>query len=99
LHSAKDAPALQSAKTQSGQSYWLRADHVLLAARRPEAISARNILEGRITSMTHEEDGAVLVELQTASAPLLARVTGEAARELGLAQEKTAWAVIKAHAV
>jgi molybdate transport system ATP-binding protein len=93
------AAALHSAKNEAAQGYWLRADHVLLAARRPEAISARNILEGRITALTREEDGSVLVSLQTASAPLLARVTAEAAQELALAQEKTAWAVIKAHAV
>jgi molybdopterin-binding protein len=30
---------------------------------------------------------------------LLARVTGEAARDLELGSGKTAWAVIKAHAV
>ena len=82
------ATALQSAKEESVEGYWLRADHVLLAARRPEAISARNILEGRITALRREEDGSVLVELQTASAPLLARVTDEAARELSLAREK-----------
>jgi molybdate transport system ATP-binding protein len=93
------ATALQSAKTDGAAGYWLRADHVLLAAQRPEGLSARNILEGRITQLRQEEGGAVLVEMQTAAAPLLARVTGEAARELGLAQEKNAWAVIKAHAV
>ena len=93
------AAALRGARDETAQGYWLRADHVLLAARRPEAISARNILEGRITALTREEDGSVLVELKTASEPLLARVTAEAAQELALAQEKTAWAVIKAHAV
>lgn len=93
------ASALRSAKDEQVSGYWLRADHVLLAARRPEAISARNILEGRITALTRGADGSVLVELETASAPLLARVTAEAAQELGLAQEKTAWALIKAHAV
>ena len=66
---------------------------------RPEAISARNILEGRITALKTEDDGSVLAELQTAPGPLLARVTAEAARELELAQGKTAWAVVKAHAV
>jgi molybdate transport system ATP-binding protein len=76
-----------------------RADHELLAARRPEAISARNILEGRISGLRTEDDGSLLAELQTAPGLLLARVTQEAARELDLASGKTAWAVIKAHAV
>jgi molybdate transport system ATP-binding protein len=91
--------ALRSAKEEMVEGYWLRADHVLLAARRPEAISARNILESRITGLTSEDDGSLLVELETASSPLLARVTAEAAQELALAVGKTAWAVIKAHAV
>jgi molybdate transport system ATP-binding protein len=93
------ASALRSAKDDMVEGYWLRADHVLLAARRPEAISARNILEGRVTALISEDDGSVLAELETASAPLLARVTAEAARELELVVGKTAWAVIKAHAV
>ena len=93
------AAALRSAKDEMIQGYWLRADHVLLAAQRPEAISARNILEGRITGLQSEEDGSVLAELETQAGPLLARVTLEAARELELATGKTAWAVIKAHAV
>jgi molybdate transport system ATP-binding protein len=90
---------LRSAKDEMVQGYWLRADHVLLAARKPEALSARNILESRITGLTSEDDGSLLVQLETASGPLLARVTAEAAQELELAVGKTAWAVIKAHAV
>ena len=93
------ASALRSAKDEMVQGLWLRADHVRLAARRPEAISARNILEGRITGLRSEDDGSVLAELETQAGPLLARVTAEAARELKLASGKTAWAVIKAHAV
>jgi molybdate transport system ATP-binding protein len=93
------AAALHSAKDELVQGYWLRADHVLLAACRPEAISARNILEGRITALTHEDDGSVLVGLETGAGSLLARVTADAARELELAPEKSAWALIKAHAV
>lgn len=56
------------------QSVWLRADHVLLAVRKPEALSARNVLEGEIMAVT--PDGAArLVELKTAMGTVLARLT------------------------
>jgi molybdate transport system ATP-binding protein len=93
------AGALRSAQNSQPTGYWLRADHVLLAARRPEAISARNILEGRVAAMRDEAEGAVLVTLETGTGPVLARVTGEAVRELDLAPGKPAWALVKAHAV
>jgi len=89
--------ALRSAGTVRPAGYWLRADHVLLAAERPAAVSARNILEGRVTAMGMEADGAVLVTLETKAGPVLARVTDEAVRDLALASGKTAWALVKAH--
>jgi len=93
------AGALRGAKNDSVQGIWLRADQVLLATEIPRAISARNIQEGRITAMRAEADDAVLVQLATPAGPLLARVTGEAVRDLGLAPGKTAWALVKAQAV
>jgi len=86
LHSARD-------------SHWLRADHVLIATELPQKLSARNILEGRIAAVTPESDSSVLVTMETAAGPLLARVTPEAVRDLELQVKKTAWAVVKAHAV
>jgi molybdate transport system ATP-binding protein len=80
------------------KSVWLRADHVLLASRKPEGISARNVLEGEIVAMT-EEGGARLVELRTAVGTLLSRLTPQAVAELELAPGGKAWALIKAHAL
>ena len=91
--------ALHSARKDAAQGYWLRADHVLLATEPPRAISARNILEGRIAQLRAEEGGGVLVTLQSAAGPVLARLTDEAVRELNLSPGKTAWALVKAHAV
>ena len=90
---------LHGAKQGAAQGLWLRADHVLIASQKPQGLSARNILEGRVQSLTPELDGSVLLTLATTAAPILARLTPEAVNELQLGQEKTAWAVIKAHAV
>jgi molybdate transport system ATP-binding protein len=98
IGTALSSAALRSA-SQKEAGLWLRADHVLIAAEPPQKLSARNILEGRIASLTPEADSSLLVTLETAAGPVLARVTGEAARDLDLQIKKTAWAVIKAHAV
>lgn len=77
---------------------WLRADAVLVSREPPRGLSARNVWEARIEGL--EAQGAARVLRLTASAgPLLARVTGEAAQELGLAPGGTVWAIVKAHAV
>ena len=81
------------------QNLWLRADHVLIASEPPLYLSARNILQGRVASLAPESESSLLVTMETDSGPLLARITPEAARELVLQTKKTAWAVIKAHAV
>jgi len=84
----------------SGQRYlWLRADHIVLATKRPVAISARNILEGEVMSVQTEQDGSCLVELATSVGVILSRVTGEAVAELELAEGKRAWALVKVHAL
>jgi molybdate transport system ATP-binding protein len=97
----RDIGAALTMRTGDGRTAptWLRADNVLLAGRRPEALSARNVLEGRVVSVIAEHDGSRLIELETATARLLARVTPEAVAELGLTRGGTAWAVVKAHAL
>jgi molybdate transport system ATP-binding protein len=99
IGTALSGDALRSAAHVDSQSLWLRADHVLIASEPPAKLSARNILEGRVAAMTPEADSSLLVELATTVGPVLARVTQEAALDLDLQVKKTAWAVIKAHAV
>jgi molybdate transport system ATP-binding protein len=91
--------ALRSAEPLGAQSLWLRADHVLIATEPPIKLSARNILQGRIAALAPESDSSLLVTLETEGGPVLARITPDAARDLALETKKTAWAVIKAHAV
>lgn len=97
LGAAIAARLLRSAHEPFEKFLWLRADHVLLAAEPPRAISARNVLEGTVTSI-QAQDKSVLVALDTAAGKLLSRLTPEAVEELGLVPGMTAWALVKAHA-
>jgi molybdate transport system ATP-binding protein len=90
---------LDSGQDRANKYLWLRADHIILAAEPPKAISARNILEGEVVAVQAEGDGGRLVELRTAVGPILSRVTAEAVEELGLADGRRAWALVKAHAL
>lgn len=96
---ALPATALVTGGGTGAASVWLRADQVLLAAKKPEAISARNVLEGVVTSVTGEDGGSQLVELQTDLGPVLSRLTPQAITELNLAPGTRAWAVVKANAL
>jgi len=88
---------LHSYHGEGRRHLWLRADHIVLATERPNAISTRNILEGTIRSLMHEPEGSCLVELKSSVGVILARVTVEAAEELGLVEGRRAWALVKAH--
>lgn len=90
-------PAHLLRNLRGGQFVWLRADQVLLAAQRPHAISARNIVEGTIVSVVKEVNGSLLIELSTVHGPLLSRITEEARHELALTNGMQVWALIKAH--
>ncbi|HSS13674.1 MAG TPA: ATP-binding cassette domain-containing protein, partial [Rhizomicrobium sp.] len=90
---------LHSSRDNERRHLWLRADHVVLAAERPAAVSTRNILEGNIQSIRREMEGACMVALETSVGPILARVTAEAVEELRLTAGSQAWALVKAHAL
>ncbi len=95
---ALPAAAVRSAAAGNAAHIWVRADSVMLAARAPEGLSARNIWRGAVRALTRESDGAVLVSLDTAHGALLSRITADAAADLKLAPGAAAWAVFKAHA-
>jgi molybdate transport system ATP-binding protein len=97
--SAVAARHLRNLHGDATQSLWLRADHVLLASEHPRAISARNVIAGKIAAAMPEPDGGVLIELKTDLGLILSRVTREAAEELNLIPGQPAWALIKAHAI
>jgi molybdate transport system ATP-binding protein len=91
------AQMLRAASDNRRGAIWLRADQVMLATEPPRALSARNVLEGRVTSLWPESDQSVLVEVAAPVGPLLSRVTPQAARELELAPGRAVWAIAKAH--
>jgi molybdate transport system ATP-binding protein len=96
---ALPAQDLVSGYAAPRQALWLLADQVLLAARRPEGLSARNVLEGRVRSVTAEESGSRLISLETAVGVILSRLTPESVQSLALVPDGAAWAIFKAHAV
>jgi molybdate transport system ATP-binding protein len=76
------------------------AREVLLATEPPRALSARNVLPGQVARLTSGPDLWVLVEVQLDGGPsLLAAVTDDAVRDLGLAPGRRVWAVLKSVAV
>jgi molybdate transport system ATP-binding protein len=97
LDSHDTGAAVRLAHSQHG-GHWLRADQVLIATEEPRAVSARNILPATVQRLAPEPEG-VLVELATEAGIILARLTPEAVTELGLAPQKRAWAMVKAHAL
>jgi molybdate transport system ATP-binding protein len=72
----------------------LRPTDVALHVARPEGGSARNVLQGSITAVTHEGER---VRVRVASSPpIVAEVTAGSARALGLREGTRIWASFKA---
>jgi molybdate transport system ATP-binding protein len=74
----------------------IRARDVSIALERPQRISIQNVLAGRITEVGPEHDGIVDVAMAVGSAQLRSRITGRAARQLGLAPGLHVYALVKA---
>ncbi|MBI4161872.1 MAG: ATP-binding cassette domain-containing protein [Acidobacteria bacterium] len=72
------------------------ADDILLANRRPEGISARNVLPARVRSVTPLEDAA-LIDLEPLG--LRAILTADAVGSLGLKAGVEAYAIVKAASI
>jgi molybdate transport system ATP-binding protein len=77
----------------------VEAQDVMLAATRPEGISALNVLPVVITALRPGQGPGVMVQLQAGEARLLARVTRRSAEAMALAQGWQGYAVIKSVAV
>jgi molybdate transport system ATP-binding protein len=97
IGAALPAGALRGTNAQNGEHVWLRADNVLLTTQLPRELSARNVVESRIVTLHREVNDAVLVELESPAGFFFARITTDAASELGLVPGRTVWAVVKAH--
>jgi molybdate transport system ATP-binding protein len=73
----------------------LRSRDVILAIQRPQGLSARNILEGRVAAMEARSPG-LQVEVDCHGLLVRSLVTQEAAQELGLSPGNTVWVIVKA---
>ncbi|WP_212523917.1 molybdenum ABC transporter ATP-binding protein [Actibacterium sp. MT2.3-13A] len=87
------APVEPGAKVQLR----VRARDVLLATRRPEGLSAQNVLEAELREVIEEPETAFAeIFLGVGAQPLRARVTRAAVAQLGLAPGQRVFAVLKA---
>lgn len=73
----------------------IRAGDILLATEAPRALSARNVLEGKIVSL--ERRGPLVVARVDCGAAFTVHVTPGAERTLDLAANKKVWIVLKTH--
>ncbi len=93
------APRLHQALGEPVRAIALARD-VLLARVRPEAISARNILAGRVAGLASRPDGSVMVRVALDGGPaLLSAITADAVQSLNLAADDPVWAILKSVAV
>lgn len=73
----------------------IRAGDILLATLRPEGLSARNVIEGRIVSM--ETRGTLVRARVDCGVVFSVHVTPGAVRALELAEGRRVWLVLKTH--
>jgi len=73
------------------------AEEILLAGRRPEAISAQNVLQGTVVKI--EAMGGTSVVRVRAGEEYLCRVTAPAVEGIGLSPEQTVYLVMKTHSI
>lgn len=88
---------VSNARAQVGQSVRLHVPErdVMLATRKPEGLSALNILEGQIAQMDAEGEGMVRVKIRCGEDVVLARITGLSVERLALQAGLPVYAVIK----
>lgn len=108
-------PARGLSVVRAGQGLWLcpaldkpihapvrlvvLARNVILAVSEPQGLSARNVLQGRLESLTTRRDGSVLARLDVGGRPLLAALTPDAVTALSLQPGLPVWAVVKSVAI
>lgn len=74
----------------------LLARDIILATQAPCGLSVRNALEGRIVTLSEDEQEAVLVKVDVGDTTVLARVTQDAVDSLRLRPGMNVWALVKA---
>ena len=70
----------------SPSRYLVRADDITISTSPLPHVSANNVLDVRIDSMRHDDDGSSQLHLLCGMTPLLARLTTSSVKRLGLAE-------------
>jgi molybdate transport system ATP-binding protein len=88
---------LPDARVAPGQAVRIHIPErdVMVAIKRPEGLSALNVLEGTVVSLEPDDDGTTRVGIRSGSDVIFARITTFSAERLALAPGKPAYAVIK----
>jgi len=73
----------------------VRAGDILLATMRPEGLSARNVIEGRIVAL--ETRGTLVRARVDCGVQFIVHLTPGAVRSLELAERRRVWLVLKTH--
>jgi molybdate transport system ATP-binding protein len=73
----------------------IRAGDILLATEQPRGLSARNVMQGKITSL--ERRGTMVIVRVDCGVTFLAHVTPGAVRSLELTAGRKVWLVLKTH--
>jgi molybdate transport system ATP-binding protein len=73
----------------------IRAGDILLAAQRPQGLSARNVVEGQIVSL--EQRGTMGIARVDCGVTFVVHVTPGAVRSLALTAGQKVWLVLKTH--
>ncbi len=68
---------------------------VMVATRRPEGLSALNILEGRIAALEPDGEGMMRVRIACGTDTILSRITSLSSERLGLQPDLAVFAVVK----
>ena len=66
-----------------------------IALSRPQGLSIRNVLAGKVVSLGEEDGPSLDVQLDLGGTPLIARITRKSAGELGLKPQLPVYALIK----
>ncbi|MBO0709884.1 MAG: TOBE domain-containing protein, partial [Acetobacteraceae bacterium] len=102
LHAAGAALVVPLLDLPAGTRVRVRipAREVILARKRPEAISVQNIIAGTIHRIAHDPDRhSSQVEIALPAGALLSRVTPDAIVRLALAPGQTVLALVKSTAI
>ncbi len=79
----------------------LRARDISIATEKPKGLSIQNMIEGEIAALTATGPGQldVVLRMRDGGASFHALITQRAARQLGLAEGMTVWALVKTVAI